>query len=55
MFSTREFTIQAMMYQVDKRGNSGNQEHDSNDMSLGEILAIVIAALTLLVATIPLF
>ncbi|PUU76672.1 hypothetical protein B9Z19DRAFT_1194551 [Tuber borchii] len=43
-----------MLPQFDKRDNSENQEHNSNSMSLGEILATVIAALTLLVATIPL-
>ena len=44
-----------MLYQSDKRDNSENQEHGSNEMSFGETLAIVIAALTLLVAIISLF
>ncbi|PUU76686.1 hypothetical protein B9Z19DRAFT_1129388 [Tuber borchii] len=44
-----------MLSQFDKRDNSGNPERGSNDMSPGETLAIVIAALTLLVAMIPLF
>ena len=44
-----------MLSQFDRRNNSGNQEYNSNGMSLGEVLAIVIAALTLLVAAIPLF
>ena len=55
MSFTGEFAIRAMLSQFDKRGSSGNQEHNSNDMSPGAILAIVIAALTLLVAVIPLF
>ena len=52
---TREFAIHTTLSQLNRRGNSENQEHNSNDLPLGEILAIVIAALTLLVATIPLF
>jgi len=44
-----------MLSQSNKRGNPENQDHGSNGMSPGEILAIVIAALTLLVAMIPLF
>ena len=52
---TREFAIQAMLSQFDKRDGSENRRRDSNNMSLGEILAIVIAALTLLVAMVPLF
>ena len=53
--SSREFALRAMLSQFDKRGNSENQDHGSNKMSPGDILAIVIAALTLLVAMIPLF
>ena len=52
---TREFAFGAVLSQFDKRDSSGGEEHEGNDMSLGEILAIVIAALTLLVAMIPLF
>ena len=44
-----------MWFQFGKRDNSEDQKHDSNVMSPGEILAAIIAALTLLVATIPLF
>ncbi|PUU76684.1 hypothetical protein B9Z19DRAFT_1129384 [Tuber borchii] len=44
-----------MLSQSDKRGNPENQGYGSNGMSPGERLAIVIAALTLLVAMIPLF
>ena len=54
-YSTREFCIQAMSSRFDKRDNSENQKQDSNDMSLGEILATVIASLTLLVGIISLF
>ncbi|PUU76689.1 hypothetical protein B9Z19DRAFT_1194556 [Tuber borchii] len=50
-----EPAIWAMLSQFDKRDNSETQEHDPNGMSPGEVLAIVIAALTLLVAMIPLF
>ncbi|PUU76688.1 hypothetical protein B9Z19DRAFT_231012 [Tuber borchii] len=53
--SKREFAIRAMLPQFNKRDNSENQEHGSNGMSPGEVLAIVIAALTLLVSMIPLF
>jgi len=44
-----------MLPQFDKRDNSENKGHNSNGMSLGGILAIVIAALTLLATMIPLF
>ncbi|PUU77739.1 hypothetical protein B9Z19DRAFT_1085640 [Tuber borchii] len=44
-----------MLSKLAERDNSDNQEHGSNAMSPGEVLAIVIAALTLLVAMIPLF
>lgn len=43
-----------MLSKFAERDNSEIQEHGSNTMSPGEILAIVIAALTLLVAMIPL-
>ena len=44
-----------MLSQFDRRDNSENKEHNRNGMSLGEMLAIIIASLTLLVAMIPLF
>ncbi|PUU77743.1 hypothetical protein B9Z19DRAFT_1127914 [Tuber borchii] len=53
--STREFAVRAMLSQFGKRDSSGGEEHEGNGMSSGEILAIVIAALTLLMAMIPLF
>lgn len=43
-----------MLSKFAERDSSEIQEHGSNTMSPGEILAIVIAALTLLVAMIPL-
>ncbi|PUU76671.1 hypothetical protein B9Z19DRAFT_1129371 [Tuber borchii] len=55
MPSTREFAIHAMLSQFDKRDRPENQQQDRNGMPPGAILAIVIAALTLLVAMIPLF
>ncbi|PUU76683.1 hypothetical protein B9Z19DRAFT_1129383 [Tuber borchii] len=55
MSPTAEFVIRAMLPQFDKQDSSESQGHNSNGMSLGEILAIVIAALTLVVAMIPLF
>ncbi|KAG0127097.1 hypothetical protein HOY82DRAFT_568618 [Tuber indicum] len=53
MSSTKNFAIKTLLSQFYKRDNSESQKHD-NDISPGEILAIVIAALTLLVAIIPL-
>lgn len=53
--STREYTTQAVWFQFGKRDNSEDKKHDSKVMSPGEILAAILAALTLLVATIPLF
>ncbi|PUU77738.1 hypothetical protein B9Z19DRAFT_1127909 [Tuber borchii] len=55
MSSAREFSIQAMLSYFGERDHSENQAQESYNMSAGEILAVVIAALTLLVATIPLF
>lgn len=53
--STRELAIWVMLFQFDKRDDSGDRRYDKNDIPPAEMLAIVIAALTLLVATIPLF
>jgi len=53
--SEREFSTRAMLSKFAERDNPENQGHGSNAMSPGEVLAIVIAALTLLVAMIPLF
>ena len=44
-----------MLPQFDERDHLENRAQDNCNMSAGEILAVVIAALTLLVATIPLF
>ena len=55
MSSTRELAAEARLQQFDKRDNSENMEDGRNDTSPGGVLAIVIAALTLLVAMIPLF
>ena len=52
--STREFAIHGVLSPFDERDNSENPERGINDMSPGEIFAIVIAALTLLVGIIPL-
>jgi len=51
---TGEFSIQATLSQFTKRDNSDDQKHDSDNISSGEILSIVIAALTLLVGIIAL-
>ena len=55
MSSTREFAIQERFTKFDKRDTLENREDGRNDTSPGGVLAIVIAALTLLVTMIPLF
>ncbi|KAG0632815.1 hypothetical protein HOY80DRAFT_1141862 [Tuber brumale] len=53
--STQKFATKTMLSLFYKRDTSGDQKHDNDGISPGEILAIVIAALTLLVAIIPLY
>ncbi|RPA98142.1 hypothetical protein L873DRAFT_1844372 [Choiromyces venosus 120613-1] len=57
MYITRDFYIETPLSQpyFEKRDNSGSNEQEANNTHPGEIVAIIIAALTLLVAMVPLF
>ena len=55
MSSTREFAIQERFPKFDKRDTLENKKDGRNDTSPEGVLAIVIAALTLLVPMIPVF